>query len=209
MQKIELDCFKDSQKCVFLSERERFSIKAPNEEYQLTLNNFSEEDCEISLSLISNENFTEDLKLQVFSEKELFFNENLSKTAKKTINLGGIHKKSLKNYDFYFIFDQNQEISFNFDLILNFSCQKQLEKEVFIPKTATSSTKTKEKTTGQVLGQSHSLQATKTPEEKPLRNSKLKFSLYLILLVVLIFVIMTVVNGKKQKKNLQKKEKKF
>ena len=208
MQRIELNCFQDSEGCVYVSDFKNFRVKKEKQAYQLKINNFSNQDCNLIVSLETEDTFPKDIELTVFSEKELFFKENLEKTKKNSINLNKIPHKSSKIYNFDFKIIENNDIFFDFNLILRFFCDSisNLESSQNI---ASNSSKVNEKSKGEILGQSEVFLQEKNPEENLANDSKQVFIPYLILLVVLIFVIMFFVNGKKKKKNYFVEKKKF
>ena len=208
MQRIELNCFQDSETCVYASDFKNFQIRKEKRVYQLKINNFSNQDCNLIVSLETEDTFPKDIELTVFSEKELFFKENLEKTKKNSINLNKISHKSSKIYNFDFKIIENNNIFFDFNLILRFSCDSvsNLESSQNI---ASNSSKVNEKSKGEILGQSKVFLQEKNPEENLSNDSNQVFIPYLILLVVLIFVIMFFVNGKKKKKNYFVEKKKF
>ena len=199
MQLIELNCFQNSEDCFYISDLRNFKIKNEDENYQLKINNFSKQECDLSLSLVTATEFLHNLELIIFSGNELFFKDNLGETSKNSINLAKISEKSSKIYDFDFKFTEKEAVLLNFDLILSFSC-KIVPNLESVSKIASNSAKVAEKSTGEVLGQKTIVSQKKLPEENLVKIRKQDFIPYLILLVVLIFVIMFFVNGKKKKK---------
>ena len=208
MQTIELNCFQDSELCFYISDFKNFQINNEIEEHQLKINNLSNKDCELMISLESNDPLAQELELTVFSKNELFFKEILGKDGKNLINLNRISKNSSKSYDFDFKIIENEGFSYEFDLILTFSCVEDSNLEE-VQSMSSSSTKVSEKSRAEILGQNTVAVQEKIPEENLEKNIKFVFIPYLILLVFLIFVIMFFVNGKKKKKNHFKKKKGF
>jgi len=207
MQKIELACFKDSQECQIISSRKSFQfLLNQNEDYFLEINNYSAQDCELELNLIPSTKIEKEIDLLVFSQEKLLFQGNLVGNEEKIINFSKILANSKENYQFFFNFNENETIFYQFDLNFSFFCRDQS------PETANSlDNSSKKLKTGEVLGQSKLTEtkeasATNHPGIIAEKNFGKRIFPYLILLVFLIFVIMIFRNGKQKKDKFKKSQ---
>lgn len=186
MREIKIDCFKDSQICQIVSEKKNFQVnELEDQEYSLTIQNFSDQDCR--LFIFANSQNQSELSLLIQRDQEIIFHDQLNSFFNQKINLGDIDKQSAQNYFFYFDISKlvfiRENLSFNFDLNLEFSCLESAIVNIEEPIIA--------ETSSAVLGAN----AVELSSHKNFLLPTL-----ICLFVVIFFVIMKLINGKKRKK---------